>query len=51
MGTSLLKLHIESPNTLHTGHGGESSPSLAGHVWMEIVDPVGGSRAAGFVVV
>lgn len=51
MGTSLLKLHIESPNTLHTGYGGESSPSLAGHVWMEIVRPDGSAKQAGFAPV
>nr|WP_198985174.1 hypothetical protein [Herbaspirillum sp. ASV7] len=48
MEKTLLKLHVESPGTIYKNSNGDSAPSVAGHVWMEIVDPVGGSRAAGF---
>ncbi len=48
MESLFLKLHIESPNTLHTEPSGHSSPSSAGHVWMELVRSDGSTKQAGF---
>jgi hypothetical protein len=48
MANSLLKLHVESPNTQYTDRGGATSPSLAGHVWLEVVRSDGSSIQAGF---
>ncbi|WP_443114323.1 hypothetical protein [Herbaspirillum seropedicae] len=48
MESSLLKLHIESASTLYTDRTGNSSPSMAGHVWLEIVRADGSTKQAGF---
>lgn len=48
MESVLLKLHIESASTIYTDRTGNSSPSMAGHVWLEIVQADGSAKQAGF---
>lgn len=44
----LLKLHIESAGTIHTSTSGQTTPSSAGHAWVEVILPTGQSYEAGF---
>lgn len=48
MSDYLLRIHIESPDTMHTAPNGQESESDYGHVWYEIIKPDGSTLQAGF---
>lgn len=48
MSKHVLKLHIETPGTLYSLKSGETTRSLAGHAWFEMISPEGKSMQAGF---